>query len=181
MTSFREARDAIFVSYDQGLTVTRSVCFDLLLYAGFVQASKPGFSARLVHSIWPRLRTRNFKLRKRREDVIPGKPEVSNTFLIKWKNNLWWVLKSVNVKRNKRKVDSVYNHVAATTSQDRSSSWRIWCSGEKSFPCVRTASFLGFFLSAAVVEVTVAVLMHRTIPQSPWVRACIPSYSVGSL
>ena len=47
----------------------------LLLYAGFVQASKPGFSVRLVYSIWPRLRIRNFKKRKRREDVIPGKPE----------------------------------------------------------------------------------------------------------
>ena len=41
--------------------------------------------------------------------------------------------------------------------------------------------FWGFSLSAAVVEVAVALCMHRTFAQSAWVRACIPSYSVGSL
>ena len=30
MTSFREARDVIFLSYDQRLTVTRSVCCCML-------------------------------------------------------------------------------------------------------------------------------------------------------
>ena len=49
------------------------------------------------------------------------------------------------VKRNSRKVDSVYNHVAATTPQDRSSHDRLWRYCERIFPCMRTASFLGFF------------------------------------
>ena len=47
-------------------------------------------------------------------------------------------------KKNRGKVD-FSNHVEVTTPQDRSSRCRIWRSGEKSFPCMRTASFLGFF------------------------------------
>ena len=77
-------------------------------------------------------------------------------------------------KKNRRKVD-FYNHVAATTPCAMKTGLHVEGFGAKvKSLCMRTAS-------AAVVEVAAAFLMHRTIPQSPWVRACIPSYSVGSL
>ena len=91
------------------------------------------------------LEDRNFKLRKRKENVFTGKPEASNTFLIKWKTIYDSFLKPVIVK-NRRRVD-FYTHVVATTLEDSSSRRRIWRYGERSFPSMRTASFRGFFTS----------------------------------
>lgn len=50
------------------------------------------------------------------------------------------------IVNNRRKV-KFYTHVVATTLQDRSSHCWIWCYSERSFPSLRTASFLGFFTS----------------------------------
>ena len=49
-------------------------------------------------------------------------------------------------RKIKRKAD-FQTHVVATTPQDRSSRCRIGLYGEKSFPNIRTVSFLGFFTS----------------------------------
>ena len=45
----------------------------------FAFVSSGGFYAAMEHSVVDR----NLKLRKRRENVFTGKPEASNTFLIK--------------------------------------------------------------------------------------------------
>ena len=145
----------------------------------FVQASKPGFYIRVVHSIWPRLRKRNFKLRKRREDVIPGKLYVSNTFFAKVKKKSMKGFEANDCKKNRTKVN-FYNHVAATTPWRQVFTLKDLALRWSHCTCA-LRHFWTFLLSVAVAICYDSLLMHRTIPQSPWVRACIPSYSVGSL
>ena len=72
MTSFREARNVIFLSCDQGLTLMRSVCCCMIL-------------ASLKTWICSTACTQHLTTvkDKKGKDVIPGKPEVLNTFLIK--------------------------------------------------------------------------------------------------
>ena len=84
---------------------------------------------------------------KRREEVITGKPEASNTFLIKRKTfHDRLKKKNRNCKKKKRPKVEFYTHVAVTTPQDRSSPCWILRYDERLFPGMRTASFLFLFL-----------------------------------
>ena len=102
------------------------------------------------------------------EEAIIGKPEASNTFLIRWKESV--IDFKTSEFKNGRKVD-FYTHVLVTTPQDRSPRCRIWRYGERSFPSMRSASFfLALLLPATVIEVAVAICFKFLISTSEAVK-----------